>query len=562
MGIATNRETERNSHGKTGEAAPVFQANDAVSYGGLLFLVPALLEEGLLKARDFYDLPPTHYYGVQSIIMTLAFMALARIKNPEQLKQCKPGELGRLIGLDRVPEVRCLRQKIQLFSDQQQSTAFNNELAECWYEKTDAENQGFYYIDGHQRIYYGTKANLPVKYIARQKLCMSATTEFWVNDAQGLPLMMVIGQLTEKLQDAIADLIIPQMIKANLLTSLAPNEEPTVPQCTFIFDREAYSPKFFNRLWKDYGIAIISYRKNVTDKYPQENFIETTTEIFNNQNNMFLYEGKIVLDDYSFREIRKLNDDGHQVAILTTHPNLPKEQIAVRMFGRWVQENYFKYLESDFDFDKIIAFGVEQVDGEKKVVNPPYRKLSHKINKVREKIQRLEAKFYPLLDQVIDGTVDQVPKLTVKQGKYQQQIEQLKQQEESLMDERSNHHSKIKVKDMPEQKRYNQLKTESKKIINIIRMIAYRAETAVANLISPILENKNADNFKRMIVKQIINAPADLKPDYENKILLVKLHHLSAKRYNKTIKQLVELLNQTETLFPGTDLKMVFEAPG
>jgi hypothetical protein len=105
-------------------------------------------------------------------------------------------------------------------------------------------------------------------------------------------------------------------------------------------------------------------------------------------------------------------------------------------------------------------------------------------------------------------------------------------------------------------------KTESKKIINIIRMIAYLAETAVANLIRPLLENKNADDFKRMIVKQIINAPADLKPDYDNKILQIRLHHLSAKRYNKAIRQLVELLNQTETIFPGTDLKLVFETSG
>jgi hypothetical protein len=159
---------------------------------------------------------------------------------------------------------------------------------------------------------------------------------------------------------------------------------------------------------------------------------------------------------------------------------------------------------------------------------------------------------------MIDGTVDQVPQLTVNQEKYQQQIEQLKRQEESLADERSKYPSKIKVGDMPEQNRYNQLKTESKKIINIIRMIAYRAETAVANLISPIPENKNAHNFKRMIVKQITNAPADPKPDYDNKILLVRLHHLSAKRYNKAIRQLVELLNQTEIIFPGTDLKLVF----
>jgi len=486
-------------------------------------------------------------------------MALARIKNPEQLKQCKPGELGRLIGLDRVPEVRCLRNKLKLFSSQTQSTAFNNDLMGHWYEKTDVENQGFYYIDGHQRIYYGTKANLPVKYIARQKLCMSATTEFWVNDSQGLPMMMVIGQLTEKLQDAITCLIIPQMMQAKLLKPLTKGQIPAIPQCTFIFDREAYSPKFFAQLWEEYGIAVISYRKNVTDKYPEESFIKTTLSIFSNDVTMQLYEGIITLGGHQFREIRKLNEDGHQVAILTTHPDLAKEQIATRMFGRWVQENFFKYLISDYDFDKIICFGVEPIDVEQQVVNPEYRKLSNRIKKVQEKIQRLEAKFYPLLDQVIDKPLEQIPKLTTQQGKYQQRIEQLETQKSALLKERSKHRSRIKVKHMATEKQYNQLKTESKKVINIIRMIAYRAETAVANIISPLLNNKNAENIKRMVVKQIINTPSDLMPNYQNKTLEVTLHHLSAERFNKPAKQLAQLLNQTQTIFPGTDLRMVFK---
>jgi len=193
------------------------------------------------------------------------------------------------------------------------------------------------------------------------------------------------------------------------------------------------------------------------------------------------------------------------------------------------------------------------------VVNPQYRKLSNKIKKLQEKIQRLEAKFYPLIDQVIDKTVDQIPKLTLQQGKYQQRIEQLEDQKETLLKERAKHQSKIQVSQMGEQKQYNQLKTESKKLINIIRMIAYRAETAMANLISPILNNKNADNIKRMIIKQIINTPADLKPDYENKTLEVTLHHLSAQRFNKAAEQLALLLNQTQTVFPGTQLTMIFK---
>jgi len=559
MGIATTREVERSSHGQSGHSQPIFETNDSVSFGGLLFLIPSLLQQGLLTMGDFFHLPATHFYSVQSTVITLAMMALARIKNPEQLKQCKPGELGRLIGLDRVPEVKCLRNKLKIFSDQQQSTALGNTLAHDWHQSMDTENQGFYYIDGHQRIYYGSKANLPVKYIARQKLCMSATTEYWVNDSCGMPIMMVIGQLTEKLQEAISELIIPQMLQAKLLRPLSQGEQVTQPQCTFVFDREAYSPKFFNSLWNKYGIAMISYRKNVKDKYADKYFNKCIVNQFDREVNMLLYEGNITLNDHSFREIRKLNEDGHQVAILTTHPTLAKEEIASRMFSRWTQENYFKYLISDYDFDKIVSFGTEPVDMNKEIVNPTYRKLSYKIKRCKEKIQRQEAKFYPLLDQVIEQHVDQIPTLTPQQEKYRQKIEQLEIELKELNEERAKHKSKIKVSQMAENVRYNQLKTESKKIINIIKMIAYRAETSVANIISPLLENKNAAHMKRMIVKQICQSPADIKVNYPNQTLEVTLHHLSAERYNKAVRQLAEILNDSQTKFPGTNLKMCFK---
>jgi trehalose-6-phosphatase len=110
---------------------------------------------------------------------------------------------------------------------------------------------------------------------------------------------------------------------------------------------------------------------------------------------------------------------------------------------------------------------------------------------------------------------------------------------------------------MPLQNRYNKLKQESKMLMNIIKMICYRTETAVVNELAAWLYN--AKDEKRMLVKQIIQNNADLLPDYENKTLTVVLHTLSAPRYNQAAAKLAELLNQTETIFPGTDLKLKFE---
>ena len=490
------------------------------------------------------------------MILTLAFMALARIKNPEQLKQCKPGEIGRIIGLDRIPEMRCLRDKIKLLSEQEKATELNNLLIDHWYEDKNDEDASFLYIDGHQRIYYGAKANIPVKYIARQKLCLSATTEFWVNDAKGMPVMVVIGQLSEKIQKAIEQLIIPQMFKTNLLSEHI-DEDLKSPQCTFIFDREAYEPEFFHRLWKTYRIAIISYRKNVKDKWDEDGFQPIKTQVLDQEVTMQLCEKETVLQKLPFREARRLNDGGHQTAIITTHPTLEIKSIAGRMFGRWSQENFFRYLIHDFDFDKMIQFGVQNVDPEQQVVNPEYRKVNNKLKKHREKIRRLEAKFFPLAQKVMDENLDNFPAITKKQIKYKETLDVYKKQEQELINQRKDYPSKIKVKQMPEIKRYNKLKTESKLLMNVVKMIAYRAESSIAALITPHL--KRAEDEKRMFVKQIIKNNADLIPDYNQNTLTVKLHTLSAPRFNKAAMYLARLLTETETIFPDTQLRMIFK---
>jgi hypothetical protein len=557
MGEATTRFVERSlcPLGKGVQAQPEFEKSKALCGAGILFMLPSLLAQGLLKAKEVFRLPSSHYYGLESVVLTLAFMALARIKNPEQLKQCKPGEIGRLIGLDRIPEVRCLREKIKFISEQQRSVHFNNLLIDQWYRDDKQDDTGFLYVDGHVRIYYGYKANLPSKFISRQKLCLSATSEFWVNDAKGMPVMMVMGELSEKLQTVIEHQIIPRLIEAKLISADIENQEG--PQCTLVFDREAYEPAFFKRLWERYRIAIITYRKNVKDQWNEERFEGIDVQVLNHTINMDLCEQETELGGYWMREIRRLSDSGHQTAVITTHPYLETKQVAGRMFARWSQENFFRYLIQDYDFDKMISFGVETIDMEKTVVNPQYRKATYQLKKLREKKQRIESKFYPLVEEAIDSELEILPRITDKQMQYKQMLDQYNREEKLLDMERKKIQPRIKLSQMPEEKRYNKLKTESKIFMNVIKMICYRAESAVASLLSPYFAN--ADKEKRMVVKQIIQANADVIPDYENNTLTVVLYSLSANRYNQAAAELANLLNQTETIFPCTELRMVFE---
>ena len=243
LGIGTTRYTERAAAAKglPGGAFPQFANQESVLYGGVLYLLPALIQQGLFKAAEVYTGIKEGYYRVESIVLTLAIMALCRIKNPEQTKQCKPGELGKVIGLDRIPEVRCLRKKVKELSDQNQSVQIGKELFRHWMPE-DLDSI-YLYVDGHVRIYHGSQANLPSKYVSRQKLCLSGTTEFWVNDANGSPLMVVTGELTEKLQQVIQEQIIPQVAATGVLPA-APAGHPIY---TVIFDREAYSIPCSNR---------------------------------------------------------------------------------------------------------------------------------------------------------------------------------------------------------------------------------------------------------------------------------------------------------------------------
>jgi len=134
LGIATTRVLERGlaAVGLLQEASPVFTHQQSVDKAGVLLAVPALIAQGLLKCKEVYQELSSGYYGLRSTILTIAFMALCRIKNLEQLKQQKVGELGSLLGLDRVPETRCLRDKIQQIVKQHKAKDFNTLLFNHW----------------------------------------------------------------------------------------------------------------------------------------------------------------------------------------------------------------------------------------------------------------------------------------------------------------------------------------------------------------------------------------------------------------------------------------------
>ena len=394
MGIGTARELERIecSIGQHEEARPIFEHSDNVCQAGVLFLLPSLISQGLLKGKDIYGKLKNGYYGLVSMLLVLAYMSLSRIKTPEALKLCKPGEFGKIIGLDRVPEVKCLRGKIEEIVEQNKAKEFSSILAQGWISD---EQCAYFYIDGHVRVYHGDKATLTKKYVSGEKLCLAGTTEFWVNNELGLPYLVVTGELNEKLKNVIIDQIIPELLKdtASIIDEKELEAEPKKPRFTIIFDREAYEPEFFKHIWENYRIAVITYRKAVKDKWNESEFICCNTKVIAKEITMFLAERTVELSGMQMREIRKLSDSGHQTSIITTNEIISMETIGGKMFSRWSQENFFKYMLQDYEIDKAIEYGIEDIEFDKKVVNPSYKTITYKLKKLKEKQNRVKARL-------------------------------------------------------------------------------------------------------------------------------------------------------------------------
>jgi hypothetical protein len=142
----------------------------------------------------------------------LGYMALCRIQTVEQLQYQPPGELGKLLGLDRVPEVRCLRYKLSSLSIGEGPQTWAGLLSRDWLE-ADPELAGALYVDGHVRLYHGQLTKLPARYVARQKLCLRGTTDYWTCDALGQPLFVIERPIDHGLLEALRNEIVPRLLK-------------------------------------------------------------------------------------------------------------------------------------------------------------------------------------------------------------------------------------------------------------------------------------------------------------------------------------------------------------
>ena len=272
MGIACTRPLERVAAalGLLDGAPTEFQVCRDVSFGGVLCALPALTQNGLFDHLDECFPSLGGYYTTTQIVSLLALMALCRIQTVEQLQYQSPGELGKLLGLDRVPEVRCLRQKLTRLSQNNAPEQWAGRLSRDWLQ-TSEEWAGTLYVDGHVRLYHGHQTPLPRRYVARQRLCLRGTTGYWVNDALGQPFFVVDRPIDQGLLEALESDIVPRLLE-DVPGQPTPEQLATDPyrhRFIMVFDREGYSPKFFKQMWREHRIACLSYHKYPKGDWPE-----------------------------------------------------------------------------------------------------------------------------------------------------------------------------------------------------------------------------------------------------------------------------------------------------
>ncbi|HRI72196.1 MAG TPA: hypothetical protein PK156_48515 [Polyangium sp.] len=72
---------------------------------------------------------------------------------------------------------------------------------------------GVLYVDGHVRVYHGHQTKLPKHYVTRERLCLRATTDYWVNAMDGQPFFLVNKVVDPGLIDVLREDIIPRLVR-------------------------------------------------------------------------------------------------------------------------------------------------------------------------------------------------------------------------------------------------------------------------------------------------------------------------------------------------------------
>jgi len=330
-------------------------------------------------------------------------------------------------------------------------------LAREWMEAQPA-SVGTLYIDGHVRVYHGQLTEWPRRYVARQRLCLRGTTDYWVNAMDGQPFFAVTQAADPGLLQTLEEHIVPRLL-AEVPGQPTEEELPADrwrARFTMIFDRAGYSPDFFKRRWEQ-RIAVITYHKFPEGEWPADEFtVRPVRLVSGEQVQLSLAERGVRLSNgFWVREVRQREASGHQVSMLSSDYRRELSGVAVALFARWCQENFFQYMGRHYGLDRLIEYGTEPLPETTLVLNPAWRRLDQAVRRARAHLVHTQAQFGAL-----SLPVGAEPETAARYEQQKDQLlEQIGQQETQLAEwkrQRKETPRHLTLKDLPEKERFTQ----------------------------------------------------------------------------------------------------------
>jgi transposase len=538
------------------DAAPLFADAQCLPRAGVLLAMPLLVRHGLIEVfADVYDSLHPSFYGLRTILVTLFLAALLRIKQPEQFKEYRPQDLGAIVGLDRAPEVKTVRRKLARLAAMGRAKQLMEALAQRRIAEDD-QRVAFLYLDGHVREYHGKHRLFQTKKAQRQ-VVTPAATDTWVHDASGEPLLVVPSEANAKLTQVLEPILTD-------VRRLVGDQR----RITVIFDRGGFSPKLFARLIEA-GFDVITYRKGKTKKLASTQFtlqrekIDGTWREYQIADRPRVRVGVLSVRKRRgkarskrrylwMREVRILRNDDRQTAVLTSREDLSAVMVAYRIFFRWRQENYFKYMEEEFALDALVEYGAEDVPETIDCRNPEWLRLTSQLRETRAEIKRLQSEIGQEVEANAEGVRRTIRGFKIAHAELRRRLQEAEAKAEKLFQQRKQVPARIPAHDR------QMLKPERKLIADAIKMAAYQVETELLGMLQD--HYSRVDEEGRTLLQAAFQSPARLEVVEDE--LRVTIASQSSPHRTAALAALCAQLDTLAVLFPGTQLRLRLAVEG
>jgi hypothetical protein len=251
------------------------------------------------------------------------------------------------------------------------------------------------------------------------------------------------------------------------------------------------------------------------------------------------------------RQITRRQPNGHQTPILTSRRDRPAAQLAYRMFERWRQENFFKYLSAEYALDALADHAVVPDDPTRQVPNPAWATADAKLRQAHAEFDRLQAEYGLEAWANLESQRRTMRGFKRAHGKLARRIWTIAEKIDQLKARRDKLPRRVPVQAVTKDP-VVKLAPERKHLTNLMKMVAYQAESDLFGRVAP--HYRRAEDEGRTLLQSVFMSAADLEVTKTE--LRVTLAPLSSPHRTRAIAALCQELNETATIFPGSNLRV------